>query len=129
VTERPENGAFMNGLFIEGARWSKVKHGLDDPLPKELFASMPIIHLNPVKDKTRPTHAIYQCPVYKTLERRGVLATTGHSSNFVFWMEVPSDRVDCMRQSLCSETNENCLFTDQADWVKAGVACFCALRF
>jgi dynein heavy chain len=129
VTERPENGAFMNGLFIEGARWSKVKHGLDDPLPKELFASMPIIHLNPLQHKTRPTHAIYQCPVYKTLERRGVLATTGHSSNFVFWMEVPSDRSDCMRQSLCSETNENCMFTDQSDWVKAGVACFCALRF
>jgi dynein heavy chain len=129
VAAKPSDGAYMDGLFIEGARWSKIKSGLDDPLPKELFSTMPIIHLSPLKGKTRPTHAIYQTPVYKTLTRAGVLATTGHSSNFVFWMEVPSDRKDCMRQSLCSETNANVLFTDQADWVKGGVACFCALRF
>jgi dynein heavy chain len=44
-------------------------------------------------------------------------------------MEVPSDREDCLRQSLCSETNKNCKFSDQTDWIKAGVACFCSLRF
>merc|ERR1712046_208221 len=104
-------------------RWSKVKHGLDDPLPKELFSEMPVIHLSPLRNKQRPTQGIYQTPVYKVLTRKGVLSTTGHSTNFVFWMEVPSDRQDCMRQSLVSETNANVLFTDQADWVKAGVAC------
>merc|ERR1711988_1812892 len=57
---KPEDGAYTNGLFIEGARWSKVKHGLDDPLPKELFSEMPVILLSPLKGKQRPTQGIYQ---------------------------------------------------------------------
>jgi len=126
---KPEDGAFVYGLFCEGARWDYAKHGLEEPLPKELFSPMPCMHFLPVRNKQAPTSGHYRCPVYKVLTRSGILSTTGHSTNFVFWMEVPSDREDCLRQSLCSETNKNCKFSDQTDWIKAGVACFCALRF
>lgn len=125
----PEDGAFIFGLFVEGARWSKKEHGLVDPIPKELFSTMPTMLLSPIRNKPIPRDGIYRMPVYKILTRTGVLSTTGHSTNFVFWMEVPSPRETCFRQSLVSETNANIKFCDQADWIKAGVACFCSLRF
>jgi dynein heavy chain, axonemal len=32
----------------------------------------------------------YECPVYRTGERKGVLATTGHNSNFLMYMRMPT---------------------------------------
>ena len=37
ITEKPEDGCFVYGLFSEGARWDKKKKSIVDPRPKELF--------------------------------------------------------------------------------------------
>jgi dynein heavy chain len=127
--EKPEDGCYIYGIFLEGARWSKDEYSLVDPRPKELFAQCPVIHMLPVQHRETPTSGIYRCPLYKVLTRTGTLSTTGHSTNFVTWLEIPSNRETCFRSTLVSETNKQGVFCDNADWVRGGVAAFCALRF
>ncbi|KAG6966008.1 hypothetical protein JG687_00005084 [Phytophthora cactorum] len=129
LTARPVDGCYTYGLFLEGARWNSEMKALDDPLPRELFAKMPVIHLLPQPNREAPQRGIYRCPVYKILTRTGTLSTTGHSTNFVMWLEIPASKPTIFRNSLVSETNAQVLFADQEYWIKAGVACFCSLRY
>ena len=126
---KPEDGVYIYGLFLEGARWDKGVKSLVDPRPKELFSPIPIIHMLPERNRETPKSGIYRCPVYKILTRTGTLSTTGHSTNFVTWIEIPSNRETIFRSSLVSETNAQVKFCDNADWIKAGVAAFCSLRY
>jgi len=129
LTVKPEDGCYIYGMFLEGARYDPTEKSLVDPRPKELFSAMPPMHMLPVQNREDPMEGIYRCPLYKVLTRTGVLSTTGHSTNFVTWLELPSNRETIFRSTLVSETNRQGLFCDNADWVRGGVAAFCALRF
>lgn len=132
---KPEDGCYVWGLFCEGGRWDRRKRSLVDPRPKELFSLMPVIHLQPEQSVTTglrlstQQEGFYRCPVYKILTRKGVLSTTGHSTNFVFWLDIPSTKTSVLRNAMVSETNVQVQFNDQDYWIKGGVACFCALRY
>jgi len=110
ITERPSDGIYIHGLHLEGARWDPQSKSLVDSRPKELFTTFPVMWLLPEEERVEPTSGIYKCPVYKILTRRGTLSTTGHSTNFVLFVELPTK-------------------DPPAKWIKAGVALFCALKY
>lgn len=112
IGERPDVGCLVYGLFMDGARWDDAEAVIAESYPKVLFDSIPQIHLVPletVKDLT-DKRMVYPSPLYKTSERRGVLSTTGHSTNFVMTMLLPISK----------------LHTEKY-WTKRGVACLTQL--
>jgi len=50
---------------------------------------MPVIWLEPILAEDDKESG-YKCPLYKTSTRTGTLSTTGHSTNFVMYLELKS---------------------------------------
>jgi dynein heavy chain len=103
LTEKPDDGVYVRGLFLEGARWDYETHELAESFNKILFLSAPIIWMVPNEISKFLVYPHYLCPLYKTSDRRGILSTTGHSTNFVMEVKLNSSR-------------------PQSHWVKRGVA-------
>ena len=103
----PEDGAFISGLYLEGARWDYEAGHLAESHAKMLFCKVPLIWLKPTKVSKMKDSENYECPMYKTAERKGVLSTTGHSTNFIMNVKMPlGDK-------------------PSSHWVKRGVAMIC----
>ena len=90
VTEAAESGVYINGLYLEGAAWDQKKERLVECEAKKLYTEAPIIWLKPVLRENVKEFAHYSCPLYRTSERRGILSTTGISTNFVMPIRLPS---------------------------------------
>jgi len=43
-----KEGAYIDGLFLEGAKWDGDKIYIIEPEPMKLHCAMPIIHFKPV---------------------------------------------------------------------------------
>eukprot|EP00026_Physarum_polycephalum_P000043 Phypoly_transcript_00043.p1 GENE.Phypoly_transcript_00043~~Phypoly_transcript_00043.p1 ORF type:complete len:2765 (+),score=358.08 Phypoly_transcript_00043:606-8297(+) len=116
ILSPPEDGVYIRGLFLEGARWDNDTHSIAESHPKKLYVELPVIWLKPVVRGTagsaggsKSTYT-YPCPVYKTLRRAGTLSTTGHSTNYVLTIDLPS-------------------IHHAEHWVKRGVAAICSLNY
>ena len=90
-------------LFLEGCGWDSRAKALCESRPKQLFVPAPCMWLRPRPSEQLGAGRCYACPLYRTAERRGVLATTGHSTNFVMLVRMPTE-------------------VDPSHWVLRGVA-------
>lgn len=86
----PEEGIHVYGMYIEGCRWDEQTRALGESEEKILYTRCPMMWFKPVLKINKNTEGVYRCPLYKTSERKGVLATTGHSSNFCLLVDLPS---------------------------------------
>ena len=103
------DGNYIYGLIIEGARWDYEKQRLEESINKKLFVDAPIILLRPNETQKIDEKKHYKCPVYRTLERKGALSTTGHSTNFIMNIEMWTEK-------------------EQEHWTKRGTALICELN-
>eukprot|EP01041_Mallomonas_annulata_P001585 gene1585-3062_t len=103
----PEDGVFIFGLYLEGARFDRPLGRIEESEPGRMYDLLPVIHFKPAVNH-KQTPGTYACPVYKTAVRKGVLSTTGMSTNFVLPVELPTDK-------------------PEAKWILAGVAALCNL--
>ena len=108
MASKPQNGAYIKGLYMEGARWCRDKKYIVESEPKILYDLMPIILLKPGEKDKFEDNPTYSCPVYKTSARRGTLSTTGHSTNYVLNILIPTNK-------------------PENHWINRGVALLCQL--
>lgn len=104
----PPEGMHIEGLFLEGAGWDAAAKQLAESQPGVLFVPAPVMWFRPRQTDKLAAYPHYNCPMYRTADRRGVLATTGHSTNFVQFVRLPSKE-------------------PAQHWVMRGVALLCSL--
>jgi hypothetical protein len=84
----PEEGIFIEGLPIEGAKWDAAKGTLVECGQKELIGVLPKLHLLPTQDKKHYDMTVtYECPVFRTQNRgSGAMGL----QNYIFSLFLPT---------------------------------------
>ncbi|NXY54865.1 DYH9 protein, partial [Callaeas wilsoni] len=65
----PREGAYVHGLFMEGARWDAQTGIITDARLKELTPAMPVMFIKAIPDDKQDTRGMYPCPLYKMRQR------------------------------------------------------------
>ncbi|KAF6321024.1 dynein axonemal heavy chain 6 [Rhinolophus ferrumequinum] len=87
----PEDGVLVHGMFMDAFRWDDDEMVIEDALPGQMNPMLPVVHFEP-QQNYEPSPTLYHSPLYKTGARAGTLSTTGHSTNFVVTVLLPSKR-------------------------------------
>ncbi|NWR46209.1 DYH9 protein, partial [Regulus satrapa] len=65
----PREGAYVHGLFMEGARWDVQAGTIADARLQELTPAMPVVFIRAIPDDKQDSRGLYPCPLYKTRQR------------------------------------------------------------
>ncbi|KAM5150816.1 dynein axonemal heavy chain 9 isoform 1-T1 [Callospermophilus lateralis] len=65
----PREGAYIHGLFMEGARWDTQAGIITEAKLKDLTPSMPVMFIKAIPADKQDCRSVYSCPVYKTCQR------------------------------------------------------------
>ncbi|XP_059853389.1 dynein axonemal heavy chain 9 [Delphinus delphis] len=74
----PQEGAYIHGLFMEGARWDAQAGVITEGKLKELAPPMPVLLLKAIPADKQDCRSTYPCPVYKTCQRGPTYVWTLH---------------------------------------------------
>ena len=69
VQQNMREGAYIHGLFMEGARWDINLGTIAESALKDLYPSMPVMYIRAITQDKQETRNLYECPVYKTRQR------------------------------------------------------------
>merc|ERR1711918_58222 len=70
VDATSRDGAYINGLQMQGARWDPNATSVEKSRPKEMFSTMPVMIVKGVMADKADMKGMYSFPTYKT-EQRG----------------------------------------------------------
>ncbi|XP_034845512.1 dynein heavy chain 9, axonemal [Mirounga leonina] len=65
----PREGAYIHGLFMEGARWDAQAGIITEAKLKDLTPPMPVMFIKAIPADKQDCRSVYPCPVYKTCQR------------------------------------------------------------
>uniref|UniRef100_A0A8B9HNW2 Dynein, axonemal, heavy chain 11 n=1 Tax=Astyanax mexicanus TaxID=7994 RepID=A0A8B9HNW2_ASTMX len=74
----PREGAYVHGLYIDGARWDCSAGVLSEAVLKDLTPAMPVLYIRAVPADQLELKNTYECPVYQTKLRGPTLIWNFH---------------------------------------------------
>ncbi|XP_075882096.1 dynein axonemal heavy chain 10-like isoform X2 [Nelusetta ayraudi] len=93
ITDKPDQGCFVSGLYLEGGDWDIEEGCLVRSKPKVLVAELPILRVIPIETRNLALKNTLRTPVYTTSLRRNAMGvglvfeadlyTTMHISHWV----------------------------------------------
>lgn len=104
LSNRPIDGCFVGGISLIGCQYDAQAQLLVDPSYGRLVSQLPGVHLSPTHTPAAAQEGVYDCPLFRSLSRRGRTL----KPDFVLKLGLPTDR-------------------PTADWVKAGAAAFISI--
>ncbi|MED6251879.1 Dynein heavy chain 11, axonemal, partial [Ataeniobius toweri] len=74
----PREGAYIHGLFMEGARWDVESGIISEAFLRDLTPSMPVLYVRALPAEEQEVRNTYECPVYRTKQRGSTYVWSFH---------------------------------------------------